>query len=50
MHAWDPYKEYKRSDQGEKKKKTQQYMHKHQKIRYSSTKGYEKLQQNTYNR
>ena len=21
MHAWDPYKEYKRSDQGEKKNK-----------------------------
>ena len=44
MLAWDPYKEYKRSDQG---KKNQQYMHKHQKIR-QSTKGYEKLQQNTY--
>ena len=43
MLAWDPYKEYKRSDQGEK-------------INNICTnikrlgKGYEKLQQNTCNR
>ena len=43
-------KSIKEVTKGKKKKKTQQYMHKHQKIRYSSTKGYEKLQQNTYNR